>query len=99
MGASASRECSSWEGFVGISFYTFEALSYTIDVYRDKIKAEAASLDVDREHVGCFIDRICAEIGDGSVHDLERRPYPIVVRPRQQAQQPYVDLRRRFSDL
>lgn len=25
---------------VGISFYTFQALSYTIDVYRDEIYAE-----------------------------------------------------------
>lgn len=29
---------------VGISFYTFQALSYTIDVYRDEIKAEHSLL-------------------------------------------------------
>lgn len=30
---------------VGISFFTFQALSYTIDVYRGKIKSEASALD------------------------------------------------------
>jgi len=31
---------------IGISFYTFQALSYTIDIYRDEIKAE--------KHLGIF---------------------------------------------
>lgn len=31
---------------VGISFYTFQALSYTIDVYRGDIKAEKTFLDM-----------------------------------------------------
>lgn len=30
---------------VGISFFTFQALSYTIDVYRDKIKEPASAID------------------------------------------------------
>jgi len=31
---------------IGISFYTFQALSYTIDVYRDRISAERNLLDI-----------------------------------------------------
>lgn len=36
---------------VGISFYTFQALSYTMDVYRGDIKAEKNILQIGRAHV------------------------------------------------
>src|ERR1700681_4758039 len=35
---------------VGVSFYTFHSMSYTIDVYRGKMRAVSSFLDV-----GCFI--------------------------------------------
>ena len=38
---------------VGISFYTFQTLSYTIDVYRKKISATNSALDF------CLFRRIC----------------------------------------
>ena len=38
-------ECSSIVLPVGISFYTFETLSYTLDVYRRKLKPAASLLD------------------------------------------------------
>ncbi len=36
---------------IGISFYTFQTLSYTIDVYREKIKPE--------KHLGIFAVYVC----------------------------------------
>jgi len=38
-GVQASTPTLSWVLPVGISFYTFQSLSYTIDVYRDDMKA------------------------------------------------------------
>jgi alginate O-acetyltransferase complex protein AlgI len=44
---------------VGISFYTFQTLSYTIDVYRGKLKASNRLLDRLNEQAICFL-RSCS---------------------------------------
>lgn len=46
MGSDASLQTSSWLLPVGISFYTFQSLSYTIDVYMGKREPE--------KHLGIF---------------------------------------------
>lgn len=41
----AGNDFATWVLPVGISFFTFQALTYTIDVYRGKIKKEAPLID------------------------------------------------------
>jgi len=52
---------------VGISFYTFQTLSYTIDVYREKIKPEKENFSEDE-----FMSRVW-ELYNSLKHSIETR--------------------------
>lgn len=72
---------------VGISFYTFQTLSYTLDVYRQEIPARRSLLDV-------ALRRILPAIGGGAHCAGQRFPAP----DRERGQnQPSCDSRWTFS--